>query len=452
LNNECFVIGSWPDTREKIECLTNKINFLKSRHYSICLVTHYPVPCEIQELVDYFIYEKENVLSINWRLHFSRTINGVRQVKKSSFDYHGVACLMNIRNAVDLLSSKGKYHIIHYCESDLEYDFDHYMQLYKETFSPERVAFFLHYQDNMYRTDLFSCNIGWYNSVIPRCQTWNDYVSSSLTNNLILEYWFSNFINNFTNSKNITFIKDFIVKNKWTQLNYVDWGDNSRPLLDFSDIPEMLCRDKTSLKDAEKRRKGFEKAFECLYKTNNKNPLIVEVGVTGYGKTDADANANDNHKCAAEDGGSTSMWIWYVSKYGGSYHGCDIDQDNVKTCANVLKRYMAGLNRHSNKTLIKLTADDGIDFLKKINYNNINLLYLDALEWNEKSNETGIYHLKMLLEAMNKIAVGGFVMLDGVFDIKTFKGKAELAIPYLSGRPDFTCIHKGYQFIFRKDY
>jgi len=121
-NRSIFVIGAWPDTKEKEKVLLNKIRFLREKQYPICLVTHYPVDIKIQELCDYYIYEKENVLSVNWRLSFWRINNGVRQDRISNVDYHGVACLMNIRNAVDFLLIKDRYRTIHYVEADLEYD------------------------------------------------------------------------------------------------------------------------------------------------------------------------------------------------------------------------------------------------------------------------------------------------------------------------------------------
>ena len=61
--------------------------------------------------MDYYIYEKENILSDGWRLTFWRMHNGVKQDRNSNVDYHGVACLMNIRNAIDLLLIKEKFKI-----------------------------------------------------------------------------------------------------------------------------------------------------------------------------------------------------------------------------------------------------------------------------------------------------------------------------------------------------
>ena len=427
-NKSIFVIGAWPNTKEKIKVLINKIKFLKEKNFPVCLVTHYPVTEEVQGLVDYYIYEKENILSDNWRLSFWRMKDGVKQDRISNVDYHGVACLMNIRNAIDLLLIKERYHTIHYVESDLDYDFDQYMKLFEENNSEDKVAFFVHYQDNMYRTDLFSCDMEWYNLVIPRCQSWEEFKQVAPHTNYILEYWFGTIVNNKTKPENIVFIKDFKVDNKWTQAHYVDWDVDDRPSLDFADAPEVFHTSKN-------RHDSFKTVLEDLYKNKKINPLIVEVGVT-------------RNPGNLSDGDSTSIWAWYISKYGGSYHGCDINKDNLLKCTEVLKKYITGSDK---STSVALTQKDGIEFLRNIKYNNIDLLYLDTIDWVKDSYDSGIYHLKLLLEAIDKVSIGGYIMFDDTFDVDTFEGKGELAIPYLLGSNRFTCIHRGYQFIFRRD-
>ena len=426
--NECFVIGAWTDTREKERNLINVIKDIKSKDYPVCLVTHCPVSKDLQELVDYFIYEKENILSDNWKLVFWREMNGVKEEKLSLVDYHGVACLMNIRNAVDLLAAKNKFKYIHYREADLTYDFETYMTKFKQDILVDnKKAMFVHYQDNNYRTDLFSVDISWYNAVIPRAQSWAEY--SAIPNpNLILEYWFTHQIQKHEELLNdVSFLDNFQIGNEWTQAHYVDWDTDPRPPLDFADAPNILSM-------SENRKESFKKIIESLYKNKRTNPNIVEIGTTRFMEN-------------LSDGDSTSIWAWFISKYGGSYHGCDISKECLKNCEQTLRKYITG---NDKSTDVALTEGDGLVFLK--NYNKpIDLLYLDAMDWLDGYYDTQIYHLQLLLEAMDKITVGGYVMFDDTFDVDTFKGKGELAIPYLLGSNRFTCIHKGYQFIFRKD-
>ena len=434
MNNEIFVVGAWLDTKEKEINAIDVIKDIKKRGYPVCLVTHCLISKDIQELVDYFIYEKENILSLNWRLVFWRDINGVREEKPSLVDYHGVACLMNIRNAVDLLRAKGKYKFIHYREIDLTYDFDAYMDVFNnkiKVIPANRKALFVHYQDNKYRTDLFSIDIKWYNDVIPRVQSWEEYINVPNSGNLILEYWFSEQVEKFPDKDEIVFLQDLIVGNKWTQAHYVDWDGDSRTKLDFADAPPILFQ-------SENRKDSFIKVLSLLYKNKRNNPNIVEVGVT-------------RHLDNLSDGDSTSIWAWYVSKYGGSYHGCDISKESLKICQQVLSRYVGAKFGENDKSIsIALTNKDGLEFLNTYN-KPIDLLYLDTIDWVKGSWDSGLYHLKLMLAAINKVTVGGYVMFDDTFNVDTFEGKAEIVIPYLIGSTNFTLIYKGYQFIFRRD-
>jgi len=429
LNNECFVIGAWTDNKEKEINLINVIKDIKSRDYPICLVSHCPVSKDIQESVDYFIYEKENVLSLNWRLVFWRDVNGAREEKPSLVDYHGVACLMNIRNAVDLLRAKGKYKYIHYREADLTYDFDAYMSMFDNNMKVlNKKAMFVHYQDNKYRTDLFSADIIWYDETIPRVQSWEEYINIPNSGNLILEYWFSEQVEKFSSKDDIVFLPDLRIGNKWTQAHYVDWDGDSRTKLDFADAPPILFQ-------SENRKDSFIKVLSLLYKNKRNNPNIVEIGVSRY-----EANLSD--------GDSSSIWGWFVGKYSGSYSGCDTSKDNLKNCEKTLRKYIGTETDRSNT--VTLTNKDGLEFLK--NYNKpIDLLYLDTIDFVKGSYESGLYHLQLTLAAIEKISVGGYLMFDDTMNVDTFEGKGELAIPYLLGSNRFTLIHKGYQFIFRRD-
>ena len=435
MNEEIFVIGSWADTKEKELNLINVIKDIKSRNYPVCLVSHYPVSSFIQELVDYYIYEKENVLSINWRLVFWRDVNGVREEKPSLVDYHGVACLMNIRHAIDLLRAKLKFKYIHYREADLSYDFGAYMSMFDNNMKVlNKKALFVHYQDNKYRTDLFSADIRWYDETIPRAQSWEEYSAVPSSGNLILEYWFSDQVQKYSMQNEIVFLPSLKVENKWTQAHYVDWDGDTRPKLDFADAPPILFENASKYNLDIDRRESFRKAITFLYNKKQLNPNIVEIGVSRI----------PTHVI---DGDSTSIWAWYIAKYGGSYHGCDISKKSLEMCAQVLNKY---ITENDKSVSVAITEKDGVSFLKAYN-KPIDLLYLDTIDHVKGSYESGMYHLQLLLEAVEKITIGGIVMFDDTFNVDTFEGKAEIAIPYILGGNRFTCVHRGYQFIFRKD-
>lgn len=65
MKNNLIIILSHCDTEEKREILIDNINKIKSNNFDILLVSHIPIPPSIQELVEYFIYDKSNPL-IYW--------------------------------------------------------------------------------------------------------------------------------------------------------------------------------------------------------------------------------------------------------------------------------------------------------------------------------------------------------------------------------------------------
>jgi hypothetical protein len=64
-NNQLIVIGTYPNTDARIKLTIDCINSAKKMPFNrpIMLVSHYPVPKKIQEMVDYYIYDQHNPLT-----------------------------------------------------------------------------------------------------------------------------------------------------------------------------------------------------------------------------------------------------------------------------------------------------------------------------------------------------------------------------------------------------
>ena len=64
-NNQLIVIGTYPNTDARIKLTIDCINSVKKMPFNrpIMLVSHYPVPKKIQEMVDYYIYDQHNPLT-----------------------------------------------------------------------------------------------------------------------------------------------------------------------------------------------------------------------------------------------------------------------------------------------------------------------------------------------------------------------------------------------------
>ena len=65
MKNNLVIILSHCDTEEKKELLEDNIKKLKSNNFDILLLSHIPIPPNIQESIEYYIYDKSNPI-INW--------------------------------------------------------------------------------------------------------------------------------------------------------------------------------------------------------------------------------------------------------------------------------------------------------------------------------------------------------------------------------------------------
>lgn len=117
---DIIIIGSYANTPEKVDMLNECIDRVRPLGYDIMLVSHYPIPFEIQEKVDYFIYDKENVKQSgestpNFYLHcesFSLSTYG----DKNSGG-HALAVVKNINNGINYANYLN-YKFFFYMESD----------------------------------------------------------------------------------------------------------------------------------------------------------------------------------------------------------------------------------------------------------------------------------------------------------------------------------------------
>lgn len=111
-----FIIGSHPSTKKQIDQLVSCINSIKILGWDILLVTHYPVSVEIQNLVNYFIYDKNNIMvpseisphifSSNDYFDFKIYLGG-----------HALAISTHISNSFTFAKNYG-YDFCYYLESD----------------------------------------------------------------------------------------------------------------------------------------------------------------------------------------------------------------------------------------------------------------------------------------------------------------------------------------------
>lgn len=204
-DDDIFVIDTYPSTEEKMGFLRNSITRTKKIGKPICIVTHYPLPQDIVEQVDYVIYDKHNPLSENYSLTYWAVLpNQVKVVTALTNSYHGLTCLTNMKNASTYLKDKYKY--IHFVEYDTEVDLENYLKVsnYHRVRGKKFVCFDYHWevpkQDGII-TNIFSVDANWFDEKMILLRDWNEYNNEShrmsarinKESDVILEHWMWNY-------------------------------------------------------------------------------------------------------------------------------------------------------------------------------------------------------------------------------------------------------------------
>lgn len=122
-DEDVFVIDSWPNTRKKEETLIKLILKLKEYNIPIILAGHYPITPYIQELVDYYIFDKKNDLIGVYEFD-KYGVNSDRWSETSEYKvinkvefHHDYSIWLTMKNAFKFAKSLGKKYI-HFIEYD----------------------------------------------------------------------------------------------------------------------------------------------------------------------------------------------------------------------------------------------------------------------------------------------------------------------------------------------
>lgn len=110
-DDEVIIISTYPDTNKRKQLTIDCINSLKPLNKKIILASHYPVSDDIQEMVDYYIYDKENIIiPHSYYTHFYRQTNKYDvqvNLTGQNNSNQSLAALMNWMNGLKLAKSLG---------------------------------------------------------------------------------------------------------------------------------------------------------------------------------------------------------------------------------------------------------------------------------------------------------------------------------------------------------
>jgi len=176
-DSDIFVIGAWPDTKDKendlLDCISRLRNFDK---IPILLVSHYPIKSEIQKLVDYYIFDKDNDILTNSEFDGYGVSSGRwtemrdHKITNEMPYHHDYAIWISMKHAFNFCKYLDKKRV-HYLEYDNLIDPFQYRQSFLEkTFQHDAVLY--EYSENSTTNENFS----------PYCAT---YIFSAKTDILV---------------------------------------------------------------------------------------------------------------------------------------------------------------------------------------------------------------------------------------------------------------------------
>lgn len=213
--NDIFVVGCWPNSQERMDTLVETIQQIKSLGYPVLISSHYPLPAPVIELADFYLYDKENILSDDTFKPIYSRINqqGQREEAYSKARRHDVACLTAIRNAIDFC--RGKYARMYFMEFDVEVDLEEWISKVRVSKAPFA---FIDYEKIGLRTDIFAGEVSYLDSAILRIGSWQQYAQGGV---LILEQWMKRALQEYDVD-----VIDCEVNNRFDQVDREIWPDD----------------------------------------------------------------------------------------------------------------------------------------------------------------------------------------------------------------------------------
>lgn len=157
-----------------------------------------------------------------------------------------------------------------------------------------------------------------------------------------------------------------------------------------------------------KRKHAFNLALEIV----PDNPNIVEIGM---------ARLKGNWQ---NDGHSTIVFSWLVNQRDGELTSIDVDPNTIQITNDALSELKIPTNN------ISLLTGDGMEFAKTYT-EPIDLLYLDAWDYNGEQSSDAHYDCFMYFFNNECLPPGSLIMIDDILDNVTYRGKGERLIPYM---------------------
>ena len=218
-----FTMDTHPDTPEKIQCLIESIAQVKALGYPLLLTSHCPLPANVLEMVDFHVYDKRDILSGDDRPTYWRTLpDGTTETTKSGIPCHALAATMNVRNGIDFCL--GKYDWIYLMSSDCEVDLAEWVKKVQAS-DKTLIGCRWDHQENTFSGQLFAGTVDVMDKIIPRLESWEDFVKEYGDKRFNSEEGLLRRINDIVGPGNYD-ILDMDLGNRFDQVDREAWKDD----------------------------------------------------------------------------------------------------------------------------------------------------------------------------------------------------------------------------------
>lgn len=187
-----FAVDCWPSSQDKMDTLIETIKQIQGFGYPVLVTSHYALPAPVIELADFYIYEKQDIMSgedkpIYWR----RKLDGTTETAQCNNEYQGVAALNCFRNAIDFC--RGKYDWIYQMGSDMEVDLERWLSL---VHTSDRPMVCIPYEGvkNGIGGGLWAGRTETLHNVIPHLTSWKQYADLYPDVRFVAERWIYNYV------------------------------------------------------------------------------------------------------------------------------------------------------------------------------------------------------------------------------------------------------------------
>ena len=174
---EIVLLGAHADTPQKEITLTETILDWKKYNIPIALCSHYPVSEKIQNLIDYYIFDKNQYLNKSLTNLQYYSTNIVYIIAPYDKPYHAAAAIISYANAIRLIHDK--YDLLYMHDYDVDLNKPKLLETMKKLYLTNYEMFFFRWPNipNSYATNIEILKPNGFRNIWGDMQSVEDYLS-----------------------------------------------------------------------------------------------------------------------------------------------------------------------------------------------------------------------------------------------------------------------------------